>query len=152
MFAQCACEYRDVFPEIHPSFYRTLHVKSGTQEGWDHPTRAGHAHSAIMVTLGVFRQEARTFTVGRPIDLSEGHQVAELIHSVQRNSSPASSAPTRLFPGPPTAAPIAVKPPLAAQPARQRKMCPKCGAPMVVRTAQRGLAAGQQFWGCSQFP
>lgn len=31
-------------------------------------------------------------------------------------------------------------------------LCPKCGAPMVKRTAARGENAGREFWGCSQFP
>jgi hypothetical protein len=30
--------------------------------------------------------------------------------------------------------------------------CPKCDAPMIRRTAQRGASAGNQFWGCSQYP
>ena len=30
--------------------------------------------------------------------------------------------------------------------------CPKCGAIMVLQTAQRGKYRGQQFWGCSDFP
>ena len=32
------------------------------------------------------------------------------------------------------------------------KFCPKCGKPMIVRTARRGANAGQQFLGCSGFP
>lgn len=32
------------------------------------------------------------------------------------------------------------------------RRCPKCGSPMVVRTAKTGASAGSQFWGCSQFP
>lgn len=32
------------------------------------------------------------------------------------------------------------------------KICPKCGAEMVLRTATRGTNAGNQFWGCSNFP
>ncbi|WKE65315.1 NERD domain-containing protein [Gallaecimonas kandeliae] len=32
------------------------------------------------------------------------------------------------------------------------RLCPKCGQPMVQRTAKRGANAGGQFWGCSQFP
>ena len=41
---------------------------------------------------------------------------------------------------------------------RQRKdgatsrPCPRCGRTMVLRTAQRGPTAGQQFWGCEGFP
>ena len=30
--------------------------------------------------------------------------------------------------------------------------CPKCNAPMVLRTAKKGTNAGKQFWGCSMFP
>ncbi len=30
--------------------------------------------------------------------------------------------------------------------------CPKCGAPMVLRTATKGDKKGNQFYGCSQFP
>lgn len=33
-----------------------------------------------------------------------------------------------------------------------RKFCPKCESEMVVRTARKGLGAGNQFWGCSTFP
>jgi four helix bundle suffix protein len=30
--------------------------------------------------------------------------------------------------------------------------CPRCGKPMVLRTAQSGKNAGKQFWGCSAYP
>ncbi|MBN1929240.1 MAG: four helix bundle protein [Chlorobiaceae bacterium] len=30
--------------------------------------------------------------------------------------------------------------------------CPKCGRPMVLRTAKAGKNAGQQFWGCTGYP
>lgn len=30
--------------------------------------------------------------------------------------------------------------------------CPKCGALMALRTAKTGKNAGQQFWGCTQYP
>ena len=31
-------------------------------------------------------------------------------------------------------------------------LCPRCGAPLVLRTAARGERAEKQFWGCSAFP
>jgi restriction system protein len=31
-------------------------------------------------------------------------------------------------------------------------VCPKCGKPMVLRTAKTGKNAGHQFWGCSGYP
>jgi restriction system protein len=33
-----------------------------------------------------------------------------------------------------------------------RKFCPKCERAMVLRTANKGLNVGNQFWGCSGFP
>ncbi len=30
--------------------------------------------------------------------------------------------------------------------------CPKCGAPMVLRTARTGAYQGKQFYGCSNYP
>jgi restriction system protein len=33
-----------------------------------------------------------------------------------------------------------------------RKFCPKCEREMVLRTARKGLVAGNQFWGCSAYP
>lgn len=30
--------------------------------------------------------------------------------------------------------------------------CPLCGGPMVLRTAEKGESAGEEFWGCEDFP
>jgi len=40
--------------------------------------------------------------------------------------------------------------PVVAAP--QSPVCPKCGIPMVSRTAAKGKNAGNQFWGCSNYP
>ena len=37
-------------------------------------------------------------------------------------------------------------------PAESAKLCPTCGAEMILRTAKRGTNAGNQFWGCSKYP
>ena len=34
----------------------------------------------------------------------------------------------------------------------EARICPRCGSPMVLRTAARGSYLGQQFWGCSRYP
>ena len=38
-----------------------------------------------------------------------------------------------------------------SDPAAERQ-CPKCGSALVIRTRRTGANAGQQFWGCSEFP
>ncbi len=100
---------------------------------------AKHADAAAVITSGAYTQEAKTFAHGKPIQLVDGPQLARLIRSVQRAAEDAEPHPT---------SPISQS---SAKPITN-VVCPKCGAPMVLRTAQRGSHAGQQFWGCSQFP
>ncbi|MEJ2715066.1 MAG: NERD domain-containing protein [Acidihalobacter sp.] len=38
-----------------------------------------------------------------------------------------------------------------SDPSAERR-CPKCGSPMIVRTAKKGAHAGKQFWACSDYP
>lgn len=35
---------------------------------------------------------------------------------------------------------------------QNKKICPKCGNDMILRQVKKGVNAGSQFWGCSQFP
>lgn len=41
---------------------------------------------------------------------------------------------------------------VADKPADDAPVCPKCGSPMILRTAKSGTNQGGQFWGCSQYP
>lgn len=34
----------------------------------------------------------------------------------------------------------------------EQRICPRCGAPLVLRVAKKGTNAGQNFYGCSSFP
>jgi len=88
---------------------------------------AKHATSAILITSGLFTQEAKNFAADKPIDLVEGNQLARLIANVQRGEAPLKKG-------------------------SGSNVCPKCGGEMVLRTAQRGPDTGQEFWGCSNFP
>jgi hypothetical protein len=36
--------------------------------------------------------------------------------------------------------------------ATESPSCPKCGSSMRLRTARRGPYAGQEFWGCKNYP
>ncbi len=111
---------------------------------------AEHASGAIVITSGIFTQEAKSFAAGKPIDLVEGQQLADLIRAVQ---VPSAQTPTTSH-----AASAAVRSPVQmikdgpAQDVDPKKVCPKCGAEMVLRTAKRGPNLGHQFWGCSRFP
>jgi restriction system protein len=106
---------------------------------------AEHANRGILVTSGTFTNEAQTFKVGKPLVLVDGPALNALVQEVR--------APlTRTPPTPPgqPSQPITTHPPAA--PAATPPVCPKCGAPMSLRTARRGTNAGNQFYGCSRYP
>ena len=90
---------------------------------------AEQASGAIIVTSGIFTQEAKNFAVGKAVDLVEGSHLAELIQNVQ------------------TAPHLEVR-----SPSVSAKRCPSCGNELLVRQAKRGAHAGSRFWGCPRFP
>ncbi len=122
---------------------------------------ARRAHRGIIVTSGNFTEEARNFAGGKPIDLIEGPQLTALIRAVQAASTPVSQhtqrhapliAATSIQSSTHSATASENTKPLVPSTPGPTKACPKCGATMVLRTAKQGPSAGQQFWGCSQFP
>ena len=88
---------------------------------------AKHATSGILITSGIFTQEAKNFAANKPIDLVDGTQLLQLIGNVQKQGT--------TLPKPASA-----------------NACPQCDGELVLRTAQRGSNPGQKFWGCSNFP
>lgn len=97
-----------------------------------------NAHGVIIITSGLFTQEAKNFAHNKPIDLVEGNELTELIKNSQ------NTRPMEVDPNKDIAAKKRVNVPV--------KKCPKCGNAMVLRQAKKGQNAGQQFWGCSKFP
>jgi len=94
---------------------------------------ANRVHGAIIITSGMFTEDARRFAAGKPVDLVEGRRLADLVGSVQKNA--AATPPD---------------PPLIED--STAKLCPKCGAEMAIKTARQGKYAGQKFWSCTKFP
>jgi restriction system protein len=88
---------------------------------------AKKADNAILITSGFFTQEAKNFAADKPIDLVDGPELLQLIGQVQKE---------RLVSSEPAPA----------------NLCPKCGAQLILRTAQKGPNPGQKFWSCSNFP
>jgi Predicted endonuclease distantly related to archaeal Holliday junction resolvase and Mrr-like restriction enzymes len=95
------------------------------------------AAGGYVVTSGQFTQEAKDFASGRNITLMDGAALKSLLGSVQAKPVVADTAP----------AATRREPAGTISPA-----CPKCGGAMVKRVARQGSNAGNEFWGCSQFP
>jgi len=92
------------------------------------------AAGGFVVTSGEFTADAVEFSKGLNINLFNGARLKQIICDNDMagivESGPAD-----------TAVDLPVIP-----------RCPKCGESLVLRTAQKGPNAGQQFWGCSRFP
>jgi len=88
---------------------------------------AKRASGGVVVTSGVFTDEARSFASGKNIQLIDGSALHSLIGGV---SAPRLSTTEN-----------------AASPA-----CPDCQGTMVKRIAKRGASVGKEFWGCSRYP
>lgn len=94
---------------------------------------AERAQHAVVITTGAFTRDAAAFAEGKPIELVDGTQLLELVKSVQRGKTTPSSTTNETRD-------------------TATATCPKCGSPMVLRTARRGANAGNSFWGCSTYP
>ncbi len=98
-----------------------------------------NAQGVIIITSGLFTQEAKNFANDKPIDLVEGNELAELIKNAQN---------TRPIETPPVRPPVERKTPNMMSDTK----CPSCGSQLIVRVAKRGKNAGKEFIGCSSFP
>ena len=98
------------------------------------------ADGAMVVTSGRFTDEAKAFAARTGVDLLDGERLQNLIKATPNQSAkaPNTSSPT-------TAAPTEWS--AATSPA-----CPKCGGPMIRRTARQGVYAGKDFWACRGYP
>lgn len=99
------------------------------------------AAGGYVVTSGRFTDEATAFASGRNVKLIDGPQLHKLIASVQTARVPAS---TRDQVAMPTKAQVVA--------GGTAPSCPVCSEGMVRRTAKKGGNAGQEFWGCKNYP
>jgi len=96
------------------------------------------AAGGFVVTSGKFTREATDFAKGRNVQLIDGTVLVGMIKSATAARGkggkplPVHQAPT----------PAATTSP----------SCPVCAKAMVKRTANKGVNAGQAFWGCSGYP
>ena len=85
------------------------------------------AVGGFVVASGEFTEDAKRFADGRAIELVS----TKLVLSMIGETRDAGYQRTR---------------------SQTTPDCPKCGKPMVKRTAKRGGNSGSMFWGCSQYP
>jgi restriction system protein len=104
---------------------------------------AENAHRAIFITSGIYTDDAIRFAEGKPVDLVDGAQLAQMLRRFQQSLKEISE---------PSTVPVkSVSQPLPEGGIPARPVCPSCGSEMVLRRAKKGTNAGREFWGCSTF-
>jgi len=94
------------------------------------------AAGGYFVTSGVYTEEARAFAQGLNIQLIDGQRLRSMISEVRQQGRVGVAAP---------AAPGGTHQASAPD-------CPKCGSEMIKRRARKGSNAGNEFWGCPNYP
>ncbi len=92
------------------------------------------AAGGFVITAGEFTPDAIAFAKGLNINLFNGARLQQMI----RDNDKAAALEL-------VQAQAEIDVPVIPR-------CPKCGESLVLRTAQKGPNAGQQFWGCRRFP
>jgi len=85
------------------------------------------ATGGIVVSSGTFTLEATEFAKGKSLELLDGAKLLKIMVDIHK---PKEQLPYK----------------------STNKICPLCGADMVLRTAKKGNNIGEKFWGCSAFP
>ena len=106
---------------------------------------AEEADRAIFITSGVYTEEALRFAGGKPLELVDGAQPAEMMRRFQQSLKEALEPSTLMV------AAVPVAQPFVETEVPGRPHCPRCGSDMVLRRAKKGAHAGREFWGCSMF-
>ena len=89
------------------------------------------AYSGSIITSETFTKEAKQFAERNGIELVDGARLERMIMEVTRGKRASSPIPAE---------------------AKSGTQCPRCGSPLLLRTARRGPNAGSEFYGCSSFP
>lgn len=102
------------------------------------------AAGGFVVTSGQFTSEAQEFADGRNLHLIDGAKLRQLLKQAKaadRAGQPKLARTAERDPGSDAG---------LANPSAPS--CPRCAQAMVRRTAKKGTNAGQQFWGCADYP
>lgn len=119
--------------------WREYEIDIAVLEEFDAVMEAESVREGIVITTGMFTQEAIEYSHSKRLLLINGIDLSQMIEalSVSDNDSMSSEMTTEKN--------IEEMPEI-------EPLCPICSQEMVKRTARKGKNAGNTFWGCSQFP
>ena len=98
----------------------------------------------IIMSTGVFTEEAIEFSLGKKILLVNGKDLSQMVEALLLSeSAPAESESNN---------DSVIENESDEDAIETEPLCPICSHKMIKRVAKKGKNAGNTFWGCSQFP
>lgn len=98
----------------------------------------------IVMSTGVFTEEAIAFSLGKKIVLVNGQDLSQMVEALMLSESAPGENENN---NDSTLENVSDNEVTETEP-----LCPICSHKMIKRVAKKGKNAGNVFWGCSQFP
>ena len=102
------------------------------------------AHHGIVITSGIFTNDALDFALGKALMLINGIDLSQMVEVLSASKEEKGTSFEKQI-----EESIAEK---KSDIPEIEPLCPICSRKMIKRTAKKGKNAGNSFWGCSQFP
>lgn len=93
----------------------------------------------IVITTGLFTQDALDYSHGKHLLLINGVDLSQMVGVLNTSNNDSTENEEKVDE-------------VVEQMPELEPLCPICGQEMIKRTAKKGKNAGNTFWGCSQFP
>ena len=124
--------------------WREYEIDVAVLEAFDAVMEEESVREGIIITTGLFTQEALDYSHAKHILLINGVDLSLMVNTLgelNEEDSHAKDCDTEES----NDNPVEEMPEL-------EPLCPICSCEMIKRTARKGKNAGNTFWGCSQFP
>ena len=115
--------------------WREYEVDITALEELDAVMEAESIREGIVITTGLFTQEALDYSHGKHLLLINGIDLTQMIEVLATSSNDEEQIEE-----------------VEDEMPELEPLCPICSREMIKRTAKKGKNAGNTFWGCSQFP
>ena len=102
------------------------------------------AHHGIVITSGIFTDEALDYALGKALMLINGVDLSHMIEVLSASKQEKTASFEEQIEE-------SIEEKKLEMPELE-PLCPICSSKMIKRTAKKGKNAGNTFWGCSQFP
>ena len=120
---------------IQYKHWREYEINVAVLEDFDAVMESESIPHGIVITTGLFTQDAIEYSRGKHLLLINGIDLSQMIEVLATSSNDEEQIEEAEDEMP-----------------ELEPLCPICSREMIKRTAKKGKNAGNTFWGCSQFP